>query len=508
MRFQIRFPALSSAWPRALMAPALVFIATATDRQYLVDFWHHLARGRAIVEQRQLVNHDLFTYTVAGQPLVDVNWLTQVFYYCTFELGGMPLVQLINAIVLAAMAGILVHLCWRASGSAGIGSAMAIFAFFGLWQVLTVRPQTFSLLLFVLLYEILLAAKQRPVLLLAPPFLLALWANVHGAFPIGLVLIGSFWLAAAFEGWSRGRRTFFRDHWLAMLTLCLAGSLAATLINPYGWRVYQYVLVTSSSAASRRIDEWVPPGLDLLIGKFWVASLVAVLLGFGLSPRRPSARDVCLLVCFLPLACGSVRMIAWWLLVSAPVIAAQVSALPIFSERPASREGPTFASALAAGVLVLLMVLSVPGLDRYNPLLGPARRAAGGKEADLAALASCIEDRGRGGRLFSRFEWSEYLTWSLGPRFPVFMDGRIEIFPDDVWAQYAAVTVGRAQWHDVLDRYKVDYLLLDRPYHGATGLLPQVEQSTDWQLIFQSGEAMLYARPSAESGIAMKCPSP
>ena len=201
-------------------------------------------------------------------------------------------------------------------------------------------------------------------------------------------------------------------------------------------------------------------------------------------------------------------MIAWWLLVSAPVIAAQVSALPIFSERPASREGPTFASALAAGVLVLLMVLSVPGLDRYNPLLGPARRAAGGKEADLAALASCIEDRGRGGRLFSRFEWSEYLTWSLGPRFPVFMDGRIEIFPDDVWAQYAAVTVGRAQWHDVLDRYKVDYLLLDRPYHGATGLLPQVEQSTDWQLIFQSGEAMLYARPSAESGIAMKCPSP
>jgi hypothetical protein len=489
------------------MAPALVFIAMATDRQYLVDFWHHLARGRAIVEQRQLVNHDLFTYTVAGQPLVDVNWLTQVFYYGTFELGGMPLVQLINALVLAAMAGIVVHLCWRESGSLGIGSALAVFTFFGLWQVLTVRPQTFSFLLFVVLYEILLAAKRRPVLLLAPPFLLALWANLHGAFPIGIVLIGSFWMAAAFEGWGRERWLFFRDRWLAALTLCMGASAAAPLINPYGWGVYQYVVVTSSSAASRRIDEWVPPGLDLLIGKFWVVSLVAALLGFAVSPRRPPARDVCLLVCFLPLACGSARMIAWWLLVIAPVIAAQAAALPIFSQRPASQEGPTFASALASGLLVLLMLLSVPGLDRYNPLLGPARRPGQGKEADLAALANYMEDRGRGGRLFSRFEWSEYLTWILGPRFPVFMDGRIEIFPDDVWAQYAAVTVGRAQWNDVLDLYRVDYLLLDRPYHRATGLLPQVERSTDWELIFQSGDAMLYARRPAGNGIAMKCPS-
>ncbi len=70
------------------------------------------------------------------------------------------------------------------------------------------------------------------------------------------------------------------------------------------------------------------------------------------------------------------------------------------------------------------------------------------------------------GVLFSRFEWGEYLTWLLGPRFPVFMDGRIEIFPDEVWAQYSTVTVGRAQWHEVLNRYAVDYLLLDAPYHG------------------------------------------
>src|SRR5262249_42892518 len=68
-----RFPVLSGNWARALLAPALVFIATSVDRSYQTDFWHHLARGRAIAETGTLVNEDLFTYTVAHQPFQDTN---------------------------------------------------------------------------------------------------------------------------------------------------------------------------------------------------------------------------------------------------------------------------------------------------------------------------------------------------------------------------------------------------------------------------------------------------
>src|SRR5689334_20573808 len=110
---RLPLPTLSSSWMRASLAPALIFIATATDQQYLADFWHHLARGRAIVSQGQLINHDLFTYTVAGQPLQDVNWGTQIGYYLLYEHGGLPLVQFLNALALVGMMGLLVHLCWR-----------------------------------------------------------------------------------------------------------------------------------------------------------------------------------------------------------------------------------------------------------------------------------------------------------------------------------------------------------------------------------------------------------
>src|SRR5258708_12754588 len=95
-------------------------------------------------------------------------------------------------------------------------------------------------------------------------------------------------------------------------------SVCATLANPYGWKIFQYVSVTSTTASARRIDEWLPPGLNLLVGKIWVVSILLVLGLFALSKRRPSIRQLCLVLCFLPLACGSVRMVPWWLLINAP----------------------------------------------------------------------------------------------------------------------------------------------------------------------------------------------
>ena len=131
---------------RWLFVPALVFICMMANYGYLTDFWHHLARGRAIVEDGQLLNEDRFTFTVAGTGFQDVNWLTQVIYYRLYELGGLGLVQAVNALTLAATLALLVSMCQRLSGSLPVSVGIGIFVFIGLWQVLTIRPQTFSFL--------------------------------------------------------------------------------------------------------------------------------------------------------------------------------------------------------------------------------------------------------------------------------------------------------------------------------------------------------------------------
>jgi hypothetical protein len=488
----------TDTWVRALLPLALIFIATACDRNYQTDLWHHLARGRAIVEEGRLVDADRFTYTVAGWPLRDANWGWQVLFYRVHQLGGLPLVQVVNSLALTLMLGVLFGLALRRSGSALAASGACVFTFFGLWQMLIIRPQTFSLLLFVVLYAVLEGARRRRWLLALPPPLLALWVNLHGGFPVGLVLLGCYVLAAFLGDRAEGEAFptgVLRRTW--PWALCLGVSAAATLINPYGWRVYEYVGLTSSTAPARRIDEWLPPGLNLLTGKVWAVSLLVMLLLFARSGRRPAVRELCLVCCFLPPACGSARMVAWWLLVSAPVLAAQVSgALPSVCRDAWTQARPSRTAGVVCGLLVLGMVLSLPWLEPVNPVMrlpGRAHRT----ENDLQVVADHLTREGRG-RLFTRFAWGEYMAWALAPRSTVFMDGRIEIFPDDVWAQYGAVTRGRADWEEVLAGYGVDCLLLDTAgYHRD--LLPLVERAPGWRLCLQQGNAVLYVREARQA---------
>ncbi|MGH7223363.1 MAG: hypothetical protein ACRELF_09050, partial [Gemmataceae bacterium] len=280
--------------------------------------------------------------------------------------------------------------------------------------------------------------------------------------------------------------------------LCLFASLAATLANPYGWRVYEYVGLTSNVASGRPIDEWLPPSLNLLTGKVWALSLLLLSIGLALSPRRPTMREICLLCCFLPLACGSVRMVAWWLLICTPILAAQLTALwPRLRQFDAEDDRPSFGNALACGLLVFVMILSLPWLVAFNPILSRPERAHR-TETDLQALADRLRTEEHGGRIFTRFAWGEYLGWSLAPNYTVFMDGRIEIIPEEVWRQYVAVTRGRADWETILSHYEVDYLLLDTSgYHHD--LLPFVQRSPIWRELDRRGDAVLFARQNEKS---------
>jgi hypothetical protein len=481
-----------AVWTRALFAPALVFIATAGSRSYQTDFWHHLARGRAMAQSGELINHDLATYTVPDAVFQDTNWLPQLLYYYLFSVGGLDLVQLVNSLTLAAMMGLLVWLCWRESGSLMLSGAVGVFTFFGLWQLLIIRPQTFSLLLFVVLLAVLELAERWRCLLLVLPLVMAVWVNVHGGFPVGLALIGCYALAAAIQSFWKNGRGVLQDGKVWAYSACLAASIAATCVNPYGLHVFEYVGLTSKAATSRHIDEWLAPGLDLLVGKMLVVSVVTLFILFALPGARPRVREVCLIAVFLPFAVGSARMIAWWLLVAAPILARLIAAnLPARLLKEERAEKPTRSEGIIFLALLVTLALNVPGWQRYNPLADTVRPTHR-PEDDLSSLCSELEKNGDG-RIFSRFEWSEYLGWALAPRYKIFMDGRIEIFPDEIWREYSALTRGRADWQELLDHYEVDYLVLDTTgYHAE--LLPQVERSPLWEPVYQAGDGVLFVK--------------
>jgi hypothetical protein len=471
------------------------------DRNYQTDLWHHLARGRVLIEEGVLLNSDRFTYTVSDEPFRDVNWGWQAAFYLLYRVGGISLVQLANSAILALTFGLLGALASRKCRSPVIAAIACVTAFLGLWPLLIIRPQTFSLLLFVGLQCILNAAAHRTAWLVAAPLVMASWVNVHGGFPIGLVLIAANGVAvtaeAALKAASQRLLTCLRAS--TPFWICLAVSALATLANPYGWHVYEYVGLTSARASTRHIDEWLPPGLDSLTGKMFAISIAASVLLLALARKKPILRDAIVACCFLPLACGSVRMVAWWFLAWTPFFAELLeAACPQLTEADAGDNDSSRSAAFSCVLLIAAAIFSLPYLERMNPVFllpGRAHRT----ESDLQEAVDQIARHAQG-RVFTRFAWGEYVEWALDGRGSVFMDGRIEIYPDEVWDQYAAITRGRADWQQLLDSYGVDCLLLDDSgYDGQ--LIAFVSKSNAWNEVFRKGNAVLFLRNSSVENI-------
>jgi hypothetical protein len=193
-------------------------------------------------------------------------------------------------------------------------------------------------------------------------------------------------------------------------------------------------------------------------------------------------------------------MAAWWLLIVAPISAGLLmDNIRRYWPLTENAERPNWGAVLTVLALFVAVVFCVPSFEQYNPVLswlGRTKRT----EDDLQRVAQSIRQH-EPGNIFSRFEWGEYLGWSLAPQYKIFMDGRIEIYPDQVWQDFSAITRGRADWEDILDRYKVDYLVLDSSGFN-TDLLPQVRESMTWVEEETSGSAVLFRRRANANAMA------
>ena len=156
------------------------------------DFWWHLATGRAIVAQGAIPTVDTFSYTQFGQPFYNQGWLAELLMYGLYRLGDIYLIVIVQALVMALAYGLLLRLCIIRSGRLRLSVALLLLTTLPLsFTNWVVRPQSYTFPLFVgfltILTEYRLGRNNRLWLM---PLLMVLWVNMHGAFILGLALIG------------------------------------------------------------------------------------------------------------------------------------------------------------------------------------------------------------------------------------------------------------------------------------------------------------------------------
>jgi hypothetical protein len=450
-----------------------------------VDLAYHVKAGQLMVAEQALPRTDVLAWTTAGWPWLDQNWGAQLVLYGIWRLGGFPLVTVVNALLAVATWGLVAAACRRRTANLRLIAGAVLTGYAAAAATFSARPQMFSLLLFAALLYLLEEARARPRVVLAIPLLMVLWANLHGAFVVGIGLLAIEVVAAA---WRRDRPGTVR------YLLVTVASVAALLVNPWGVGVLGYALsLPANRVVSGMIAEWGPTSVRELTGILVLAAVGVLVVALVRAPAPERVPEQLLRMVLLGgLAFWAVRGVAWFglaLPVALCALARQHESRPAGADR-----GVPVVSGLVLAVLAAALVVAAPPVQRV--LLGARPELA----AAPVAAADWLAANPQPGRMFNYQLWGSYLELRLGPRVQVGFDSRIELPPADRWDRYLAVIAGRWDAERLLEGWGVGHVVASR--RETPALVELLEASGRWRLAFSSGDELVYrrvadARPSS-----------
>jgi hypothetical protein len=506
------------------------------------DVWWHLKTGQWIVEAGwHLPVNDVFTYAGGSMPWYNHEWLAQVIFYKIFQWGGgatanlIGLRLLIGFVALATAAAFLLTfiLVQQRCRCAPLAALIALLALDVARYNLYPRPPAFTYLfmaLFLLTLSNWKSQRWPKSTLLALPFITILWANLHGGFIVGLLLIG-FYLAGEIAEhflWRRGsaksspaNQSIAHPNGLAgrliWLGVTLLACLACSLCTPYHYHLYELPFrVMTSSALVKTIAELRSPfGPDVVrhfISFFVMAGLIIVGLGAvrATSRNRPPAADLVVLLFFGYEAVRHIRHLPLFGIACAPILGwAAGQLLDRTGDQVRRRVGwLATASALLFGSYCIGW-RSFPETywNRNATLAGGVTYIEINYPKDVCDLIVVNEFTGR---MFNPINVSGYLIWRLSPeKHQLFTDNRFDIFGDrfvwdefvvshaierDDWDRIDWPKIGlsdaeggqvrercqSAGWSDILDRWDVNFIVAERSWT----LSRKMSGVSGWERVF------------------------
>jgi hypothetical protein len=471
------------------------------------DFWWHLKAGQ-LVAASGIPTTNLFAWTLpADHPYIYQSWLGEWLFYALFQIGGLPM-TIFARNILGTLAFAMV--AWESrlrSGSWRLGSLAALLAAAMTINNLNARTQNWSWLPFMATLMILggyTAGRLRAHWLIGLPLLMLFWVNAHGAFVMGLLVAGTFVVGETIRRLLRHPRALGWPQ-LRWLYLAVAGMFAATLANPLGIGVFGYVASLLGDEASQGlINEWQPPSPHTLAGAIFFIGVLALVVAFAFARRRPTISDV-LLVCGLAWqAFMGGRYVVWFGMAAMPIMAQSLAApRAVFgaagAPSPRERGGGSTANLLLAVLLAGSFVTLQPWLKPMLPLPAPYRAifadVPGAMQLFSAdtPVAAVDELRARpcAGPIFNEMGYGSYMAWALYPAAQSFIDPRVELYPLQLWQDYAAISRGQDALLK-LDHYGAACVLLDRGHQA--GLAAALDEAAGWERSFKAGASEIWRR--------------
>ncbi len=196
---------LNRLW--AFLAVALPVLAALIANLSSVDLTYHLRAGEGILATGAIPRVDEWTFTAAGAPWTDQQWGAQVVLELAYRLGGWTGLAVLRAALVGVVFGCLFVIGRRRGLDPRTAALLTLAAFLVSAVALALRPQLLGMALFAVVLLLVVERRTHPRALWAVPVIVAVWANLHGSFFLGPLVLGLAWLEDVHDRDPGARRT-------------------------------------------------------------------------------------------------------------------------------------------------------------------------------------------------------------------------------------------------------------------------------------------------------------
>jgi hypothetical protein len=454
-------------------------LAVCLDRFHNGDFYLSLVSGRFIA-QHGFASQDPFATIAHGGTWLNQQWLSELAFFRISQALGPTGLTVLYAFLITAPLALLLWLCRRKGWPMLV--AVAAFYFPGLLAVIHPRAAGFTVVIFSLLVALLVAvwrgragsgSDRRTRWWVAPAMvgLFALWANLHGGFVAGLLLLVLVTIGLAIDHWRGIPGNLPLSRIAALGMVAVLATVTVTVSTPLGAAIWSYLLSFQNQAISVASTEWQSAfGSPLALLYLSLAAVFAAWMWVR-SPRPRRVTTLLVTAGFLVFAGYSVRNIIF----IGPVLALQVA-----WTAPNRSPGPMRLPVALAGSIAAAAALV------WAALLGPARDdpSLGFPVADYA-----IAHPPAHGRIVTYAGVGSYINWR-SPHTPVVLNGWLEHFtPEELRDNYGVLRAGTPDLREALRRIHAGAVIAH--VHSAIRAL----EAAGFRPVYATSEGTYLVRP-------------
>lgn len=479
------------------------------------DIWLHLKVGEYIVKHDYaLPQTDPFSYSTEGKPLILHEWLSQIALYFVHNTLGFTGLRVMRVFLeLSALAFVF----WAALQLSRRFLLALLFLLVMAYLFRTrylIRPELFSLLFLSFLYTWFITAQRKfrhfdYVLF----FLFCVsWVNLHPFMIFTGGVIAILIVARIAKRIPRIAKWFKFSELPCDPRVLFLLFLVASLINPYGYRIYGYVF-GATPIVKQYVQEWQPIFVSLQTGPFrsitggilafpfimkgLVAGIIVlfmvVLVGSYARKMRWAVEDVLMGLLMSYMAVKAARF-AWLLFVPALLIV-KYGRLHIKNGRLPERLKPMMLTLLWGGVAISSLYWFSEGYYRIPYNFTHEIQIENYPDVAVKILA----ETNLSGRLYNPSCWGGYLIYHLYPSYKVFIDTRTHLHGETSVVTSMMIQYQYPGFDKVIEKCEFDLLLFKKVF-GDRRPFP----SPDWILIFENVNSAMYLKNNDQNAMNLK----